>query len=155
MKAPSDKHFIHGSIFWLSNKLQVAGDKQIEGLTTKQWFLLLFVDGIEGEMPTITEIAKEMNTSRQNTAKLLEQLRKKGFVKIVGNPYDWRSQGVVVTEEGRVSLGKVSAIGESFIEQLFIGVSEEDITSVVRVFKQLYKNLDQIGSRTGSGVKEN
>jgi len=99
-------------------------------------------------MPTITEIAKEMNTSRQNTAKLLEQLRKKGFVKIVGNPYDRRSQGVVVTEEGRISLGKVSAIGESFIEQLFIGVSEEDITSVVRVFKQLYKNLDQIDIRT-------
>jgi DNA-binding MarR family transcriptional regulator len=84
MKEPKNlKYLLFGGTFILANKLQFVGDKMVNVLTTKQWFLLLnILELSKEELPTVTSLASVMDTSRQNIAKMLEGLEKEGLVQV-------------------------------------------------------------------------
>lgn len=144
MQAPSERHFIHGSIFLLANKLQKVGDRLTEEITTKQWFLLLVVAGMGDGAPAISAVADFMGTSRQNTAKMLQTLQREGYVGLAPHPEDRRSTTVRLTTKGRRVLDKVSAVGEGEIQRLFKGISDEQVACAVTVLRALSENLQQM-----------
>ncbi len=84
MKIPDrTDHLLFGGTFVLANKLQFVADKSVAGLSTKQWLLLRTIKDMPGDPPpTITRIAAEMDTTRQNVAKMLEILRREGLVQL-------------------------------------------------------------------------
>ena len=59
------KAYIFGTIFTLSNKLQVLGDEFDENITTKQWLFIVGVSKFQ-DPPTISEVANFIGYSRQN-----------------------------------------------------------------------------------------
>ena len=73
LKVPENKQYVlFGGSFVLANKLQWVADKRVGGLTSKQWFLLKTLKDMPSEPKvTITALAKETDTSRQNVAKML------------------------------------------------------------------------------------
>ena len=71
------KEFLFGSIFLLSNKLQALGDGYLKEITLKQWLLLIMIQTINKEQPSVTEVAAFMGSTRQNVRKMLEALEKK------------------------------------------------------------------------------
>ncbi|WP_040951913.1 MarR family winged helix-turn-helix transcriptional regulator, partial [Gorillibacterium massiliense] len=73
---------IFGGLFVLANKLQAIGDRELGEITTKQWFLMMMIEQWGEEPPTLSELAKEMGSSRQNLKQLALKLQEKGFLSI-------------------------------------------------------------------------
>jgi len=151
MKIPENNQYIlFGGTFVLANKLQLVADKKVHGLTTKQWFLLRNLSDLPADPPpTITTLAKETDTSRQNVSKMLKVLQRQGYVLLEGNVEDQRSQSVVLTELGAQALRQVAQEAVPFFAELFSGISEEECAVTAGVLLKLIKNLEKMQMEIG------
>lgn len=143
MKIPENKQYVmFGGAFVLANKLQLVADKRVHGLSTKQWFLLRNLSDLPTDPPpTITMLAKETDTSRQNVSKMLEVLQRQGYVTLHDNPEDRRSQSVVLTEPGAQILRQVAQEAVPFFTELFAGINEQECAASASVIVKLIDNL--------------
>lgn len=143
MKVPdNNQHVLFGGSFILANKLQCVADKTVEGLSTKQWFLLRTLYDMPADpTPTITSLAKETDTSRQNVTKMLEVLQRQNCVIIGDSQYDRRSRTVELTEHGRHMLGGMADQAQGFFENLFSGISGKDCAVAAKVTVKMIENL--------------
>ena len=146
MRIPENKQYIlFGGTFVLANKLQVVADKTVRGLSTKQWFLLRNLSDLPTDPPpTITMLAKETDTSRQNVSKMLETLQQQGYVSLQGNAQDRRSQSVVLTEAGVQILRQLAQEAAPFFMELFSGIGAEECAVAAGVIVKLIAKLGQI-----------
>ena len=145
MKIPENKQFIlFGGIFVLANKLQAVADKTVQGLSTKQWFLLRSLSDMPMEQPpTITLLAKTTDTSRQNTSKMLEVLQRQGYVDLQYNELDHRSQSVVLTDKGTQILRQMAQNSVPFFTELFSNLTTQECEVAAEVVVKLIKKLNQ------------
>jgi DNA-binding MarR family transcriptional regulator len=143
MKIPENNQYIlFGGVFILANKLQLVADKKAHGLSTKQWFLMRNLQDLSMEAPpTITMLAKETDTSRQNVSKMLLTLQKQGFVTLRGSETDRRSQTVEMTIKGKEVLALMSDESTSLFAELFSGISAEESEAAAKVVIKLISNL--------------
>ena len=140
----SEMQFIFGSVFLLANKLQIAGDKITEELTTKQWFLLVMISKMDKELPSMTDIANFTGSTRQNITKMLLILEKKGYITISTLPEDKKSMRVTLTEKCGEHFASKEKSGNELLEKIFAGISLDKLRSVSEVFMAMFENLDII-----------
>lgn len=146
MKIPKNNQYVlFGGSFILANKLQWVADKKIDGISSKQWFLLRTLhDMPKDPMPTITSLAKESDTSRQNVTKMLEVLQRQGCVALSDNPSDSRSHTIKITQRGEQVLGSMAARSQDFFKDLFTDISEEDCSLAAQVLIKMTANLTRM-----------
>ena len=146
MKTPENKQYVmFGGTFVLANKLQAVADKRVEGLSTKQWFLLRNLSDLPiSPPPTITTLAMETDTSRQNISKMLEVLQRQGYVLLQDSTKDRRSQSVILTDAGRQILNQVALEAAPFFKELFVGINEEECNASATVIIKLIENLNRM-----------
>lgn len=146
MKIPENNQYVlFGGSFVLANKLQWVADRTVEGLSTKQWFLLrTLFDMPKDPLPTITALAKETDSSRQNVTKMLEVLERQNCVRLGSNPRDHRSRTVEITEHGLKILGTMAKQSESFFKALFSDIDEEECAAAANVTIKLIENLSKM-----------
>lgn len=146
MKIPENNQYVlFGGTFILANKLQLVADKKARGLSTKQWFLMRNLHDLsEGPPPTITMLAKETDTSRQNVSKMLLTLHKQGYVVLRDSVVDRRSQTVEMTLKGQEVLNQMAGESTPFFAELFNGISSEENEAAANVLIKLITNLKKI-----------
>ncbi|RCX19335.1 DNA-binding MarR family transcriptional regulator [Anaerobacterium chartisolvens] len=148
------KAFIFGSIFTLSNKLQIIGDRLDSNLTVKQWLLLAGIHNSRNEHPTISEVAGIIGNSRQNVKKMLLILEKLGFVKMGNDSNDARVQKVKITEKCLDYLKQREKRELKFLEQLFEGFEPSEIQELIHGISKLEKNIISIARLKHDEEKE-
>lgn len=143
MKIPENKQYVlFGGVFVLANKLQVVADKTMHGMSTKQWFLLRNLSDMPAiPPPTITMLARETDTSRQNVSKMLEALQRQGYVILRDSAEDHRSQTVEMTVAGAQVLRQMAQEAAPFFTELFSGISEEEGAVSAGVVLKMIENL--------------
>lgn len=143
MKKPDNpRHLLFGGIFVLANKLQVVGDKEVEGLSAKQWFLLRnIIEMPQNPPPTVTQIAAEMDTTRQNIAKMLEAAGRDGMVSLTTNAQDRRSHDVKITDKGKQYVAQSDKNAQLFLNNLFAGIEQEKLDIAGGVVVKMLENL--------------
>ncbi len=135
-------YLLFGGVFALANKLQAVGDKMVEGLSTKQWFLTRTIMDMPSEPPpTITQIAREMDTTRQNVTKMLEKMEKGSLITLGGNETDRRSRNVRITELGLSRALEVAKNSQDFLKMVFQGIDPTELDTAGRVVIAMMKNL--------------
>jgi len=146
MKIPnSNQHILFGGIFILANKLKHVAEQKVEGLSVKQWFLLRTLQDMPIEpAPTITSLAKETDTTRQNTTKMLEILHRNGYVVIADNPCDGRSSKIEITEQGLQMLGTMAAGSARFFHELFTDIDDKDLAIAAEVIIKIIEKLSKM-----------
>lgn len=146
MRIPENNQYVlFGGSFVLANKMQWVADRTVKGLSTKQWFLLRSLYDMPKEpMPTITSLANETDTSRQNVTKMLEVLQRQDCVVLGDNPHDHRSRTVEMTEHGLQVLGTMAKQSQGFFEDLFVGVSDEECRAAAQVIVKMIANLSKM-----------
>lgn len=146
MKIPENNQYVlFGGAFILANKLQSVADKKSIGLSTKQWFLMRNLQDLSTESPpTITMLAKETDTSRQNVSKMLSTLQKQGYVILRDSEADRRSQTVEMTIKGKEMLEQMAGRSTYFFAELFNGISGEEIEAAAKVVIKLIENLKKM-----------
>lgn len=138
------KEYLFGSIFLLSNRLQMLGDRYLQEITVKQWFLLVMMHHLDKESPSITEVSAITGSTRQNVRKMLEVLSEKGYVKLSVNPQDKRNLSVTLTAQTYEFFTLFDDRGNAFLEQLFSGISPELLEGSRKTFESFFQNMDEM-----------
>lgn len=151
MNIPENNQYVlFGGTFILANKLQVVADKRVDGLSTKQWFLLRNLQDLPVDPPpTITMLSKETDTSRQNVSKMLLALQKQGYVILQNSEADRRSQTVQMTTSGQEALNQMAEESTSFFAELFNGIGVEESAVAAKVIIKLIDNIKKMQEDLG------
>lgn len=130
----------YSSLFLVSNKIQIAGDKYCEPLTSRQYMTMLAILHIEEDKRTFINIAQKLGTTKQNATQLIKVLEKKGYVNIEPSKLDKRSVNVNVTESGYKILSVCGENGGVYLmADLFRDFSEDEIKILWNLLKKLYR----------------
>ena len=124
MNELEQKAYIFGTIFTLSNKLQVLGDEFDNNITIKQWLFILGVSQFN-EPPTISEVANFIGYSRQNAKRIAAALQQRGFVEIVKDINDARALRIGLTPKCREYFEKRDKREIEYLEKIFPGFEAE------------------------------
>lgn len=140
-----DEHMIFGLLFILGNRLQTIGDGFYEGITCKQWFVLVGISVFKEESPTINELADVIGSSHQNVKQLLLKLEKAGFVTLYTDDKDRRKLRVKMTEKCYEFDRKYAQKQEEFFDQLYDRIGKKELRITKDTLLQLEQNLLNIG----------
>ncbi len=141
------KTYIFGTIFTLSNKLQLLGDKMDKELTVKQWLFLAGVLKCANDAPTITEIATQIGSSRQNIKKIALILEKQGFITMKKDSIDARMLRISLTKTCKLYLKKRETMELQFIKKLFDSFELNELSSLAATITKLEKNIKNMSSK--------
>ena len=136
--------YVFGTIFALSNRLQLLGDKIDAKLTVKQWLFLAGVMNCGHEGPTLTEVAARIGTSRQNVKKIGSILERQGFILMEKDPSDARALRIKLTGACLAHLKRRAPGEQAFIETLFRGFDAGELAAFSDMLKKLEKNADEM-----------
>jgi len=137
----SEEEMIYGLLFAVSNKLQASADRVLPDITSRQHFLLIVLSLFKDKHPSLKEVAEVIGSSYQNVKKLADSLEKKGFIELRQDKLDKRKCNLLVTDKV-LSLTKViDEEAENFMQDLYKGISKNDLRHVIAVLTQMELNL--------------
>ena len=138
------RYLAFGLLFAASNRLETAGDRYLQELTAKQWYLLLCLTTFFERPPTLSQLAGQMGSSRQNVKQLALKLEKKGFVALVRDESDRRALRVAPTERLEEYRAQRQEQDGAFVEELFAGVAPADLAAANRLLLALCNRLEEM-----------
>jgi len=128
----------YATLFSVSNKLQIKGDKILASLTMRQLMTMIAIIHLPKGEASLNGIAKKMGTSKQNTKQLVDALEKKGFVKVIPSEKDKRAYNIVVNEEKQNDFVECYMRGMNFLVEIFKGFTEPELEAFWDMLKRLY-----------------
>ncbi|MGI6713265.1 MAG: MarR family winged helix-turn-helix transcriptional regulator [Bacillota bacterium] len=149
MKLLQKKACIFGTIFTLSNKLQVLGDKFDKNITTKQWLFIVGVSTFK-EPPMISELANFIGYSRQNAKRIAASLQENGYVAISKDESDARALRIELTPKCRKYFEKRNKREIDFLEKIFAGFDAGLTQNVYQGLTKLERNIKEIMKQEGN-----
>ena len=143
MNELQQKAFIFNTIFTLSNRLQVLGNKFDKDITTKQW---LFIIGILkfNEPPMISQVANFIAYSRQNAKRIAAALHESGYSKISNAKNDARALRIELTSKCIEYYKQWDKKEIEFLEKIFTGFNVELTRSVYKGLIKLEQNIKEV-----------
>ena len=114
---------------------------QEQGLDIRQeqWFILFRLY----ENPGLSQselVAKDLN-DHPNITRMIDQLAKRGLVKRETDPEDRRKHLVSLTDEGQEFMVKILPQISVVREQVFAGISQNNIDELLRIFRLIEENI--------------
>lgn len=140
------RYVVFGSVFLLANRLQTVMDSKTEGLTAKQWFVIMML-GMFDNPPTLKELARKCDTSHQNTKQIVLKLEIKGFVRIEKDEIDGRAMRIVATDKCKEWDEENKEYTTSFIETMFKQLTKDQIATTCSSLIKLYDSLGEMQNR--------
>lgn len=137
---------IFARIFQLSNKLQIFLDKQLsnDGLTAKQFFLMIVVNSFENHHPTFTEISERLGSSRQNAKQLALKLEKNGYLLIVKDELDARNRRVSLTKKAQEYWVKRDINDLTSMTTLFSSLSTKQLNVIYQGMIKIFEGVNKL-----------
>jgi DNA-binding MarR family transcriptional regulator len=136
------EQYLFGSILLLANKIQILGDRLIEDISLKQWFLLIMIKNIPTKNPSITDISEYTGSTRQNVKQMLNILEKKGYIQVNKSTADGRALSISLSEKTEDYFEKNEALGDEILDKLFMGIDTGYYDSLINVINILFKNIE-------------
>lgn len=137
---------IFANIFRVSNKLQSKMDENITDITAKQWLLLASLDYFETP-PRLTELAKALDYSHQNTRMLIKKLEEKGYVKTKIDEEDKRAIRIYKMKKSDIWWKNNEDIAYVFIEKMYSDFNDEELFILNKSLYKLFENLEIINEK--------
>lgn len=138
------KAILFATIFMLSNKLQTFGDAYFKEVSTKQWFVLLVLNVMNGYSPTLNELSEVVGSSHQNVKQLVAKLEQKGYVKLAADQADKRRLRISVTPKCEEFVRSYEDKNAEFMNRLFTGLKHEDLDITIRVLEAMKISLERL-----------
>jgi DNA-binding MarR family transcriptional regulator len=141
-KDADDKYVVFAMIFMLSNQLQAIGDVFFKEISTKQWFVLLVLNIMNGYNPTLNELSQAVGSSHQNVKQLVLKLEQKGFVELTKDETDARRLRIKATQKSIELNQAYHEKNEVFMDQLFNGFNKEELFIAKKVMDTMKTRLE-------------
>lgn len=131
----------YASLYSLTNKLQIKGDKYFDLLTSRQFMTMMAILHLPEEKTTLNNIARKLGTSKQNIKTLIDSIAQKGYVATVPSIRDKRAINVRITDLGNRVMMEGNKRGLDFFADAFADFSIEELETLWKLLKKLY-NFD-------------
>lgn len=136
----AQKSYIYCSIFSLSNRLQLIGDRRCEDISTKQSFVLANVALFDDYTLNLKDTAQLVGTSSQNVKKIVSILENKGYVTVAKDERDGRNRRIALTEKGKAYYAHRVKQEELYMEELFEGFDDNSVSELYKGLRNLMDN---------------
>ena len=134
------KKLLFSGVFVDENRLHAILDRNLKGITSKQW-LLLVVSSSFDTPPDLTTLGRVLGCSRQNIKKLALSLEKDGLLTLSPSTSDKRSLCVSLLDRGKAIIEESKAIEDKVYTALFRDFSEDEINQYYRLSEKFSKGL--------------
>ncbi|MEE0929428.1 MAG: MarR family transcriptional regulator [Acutalibacteraceae bacterium] len=132
---------LFGVICKINNQYYAIGEKFYNEISIKQEYLLSVMEYKFSEHPpTLNQLATYTGCSHQNVKQIVLKLVSKGYLRIEQDEKDRRKRLVYFTEKYYQNKSDFTRRREKFMENLFEGVTEEEICSTINIIKKISNN---------------
>ena len=129
----------YATLFSLSNKIQVKGDKYFECLTTRQFMAMIAIVHLPEDKTTLNNIAKKLGTTKQSVKQMITIMENKGYLIVEPSQRDKRAVNVKITESGKEVMLKCAEKGIYFFLDLFKDFTTEEMETLWGLLKKMYR----------------
>ena len=136
-------YVLFGSLLAMGNRLQAAGDRFYDEITTKQWFVLAVLENFSAP-PTLGELARGVGSSHQNVKQLVLKLQQKGYVALAQDGRDARKNRVHRTPKCAELPEKYGARQQEFMRALYTGIRADEAEQAAGVLARMLQNLEKM-----------
>ena len=140
-----DLFFAHQSLmtlFLVTNKLQMQGDKHLEDLTIRQILAIPALFHAPGGKATINHIARSMGTTKQSAKQIVAALTKKGYLSVVPSKQDKRAVNIEISAEGQAAFHRCSERTDEFLAEIFCNFTAEELETFCILLQKLHGSDD-------------
>jgi len=136
---------LFGTVFMLAESWKHRMDDMLrpDRLTTKQWMLLMTVEGLGPDAPTLGQAAARYGASHQAVKKLAIRLEKAGFLTLEQDPADRRSVRLRLTPHHYEYWQSRTETHRKDLSNLFSGVDDTALTVTVTALTALFSNSEE------------
>ena len=152
----------YSTLMSAANKVENRADKNIKGLTSRQYMAILAVLHLPPEETTIRNIAHKLGTTKQNANRLIAAIEKKGYLTVSGSKKDKRAVNIRVADSCLPVLLECAENGTAFLSDIFREFTENELKTLWRLLKKLhrfdgqeYAGFEDDANRRLGGVDEN
>jgi Transcriptional regulators len=126
------------TLFLVTNKLQMQGDKRLKDITIRQMLAIPALVHAPDGKATINHLARSMGTTKQSAKQIVDAMERKGYLSVVPSAQDKRAVNVVVTPEGQEAFRFCSERTDEFLADIFCNFSTEELETLCAFLKKLY-----------------
>jgi DNA-binding MarR family transcriptional regulator len=131
-------------IFRVNGRLLAAGDRLVAGLsmTSGRWQVLGAIALAPAAEP-VARLARNMGLTRQGVQRIVNELRRQGFIELRPNPHHLRAKLVTLTAKGRKAYGDAIGLQVPWANALANGLKPQQIAAAKRLLETLRRRLEQ------------
>ena len=111
-------------------------------LTIVQHHTLVYLVHQENHTAELKAIEREFHVSQPTVAGIAQRLEAKGYVEALGNPRDKRVKLIRLTQQGEELCRRSWEKMKSRMNAMTAGLSEEDLSELVRLLDVVYRNIE-------------
>jgi len=127
------------SLFSVTNKLQIQGDKHLQEMTIRQILAIPALFHAPDGKATINHIARSMGTTKQNAKQIVDAMQRKGYVAVAPSERDKRAVNITITPKGEQIFKVCSERIDEFLADLFGDFSTEEMEILYKLLHKLYQ----------------
>jgi DNA-binding MarR family transcriptional regulator len=132
------------SLFSVTNKLQIQGDKYLQDLTIRQMLVIPAIIHAPDGKATINHIARTLGTTKQNVKQIINIMEKKKYISTAPSTQDKRALNITVTPEGKQAFKTCSERVDIFLADIFSDFTTKDLEKFCRLLEKLHRLPDSL-----------
>jgi DNA-binding MarR family transcriptional regulator len=134
-------------LFRLNGRILTAGDQLTKdiGLTSARWQVLGAIALAHAPQP-VAHIARRMGITRQSVQRIVNELKREGFLELASNPHHQRALLVTLTEKGSTAYAATTSRQIPWANRLASKLTQRNLEAAVEVLRTL---SDQLHERAG------
>ncbi|MDB5623729.1 MAG: MarR family transcriptional regulator [Devosia sp.] len=139
----------------VGRELSVAFDVHLKDLnltTARARVLLLLLPSADGVSQA--GVTDHLRVEHPTAVRILDGLEGLGYIQRVPSPDDRRARMIVLTPEGRIIAGKVSAIVSALNDSLIAQLDPAEVEITSRVLLKLLAGLQIMKTGAGAAIQE-
>jgi MarR family transcriptional regulator for hemolysin len=139
----------------VGRELSVAFDVHLKDLnltTARARVLLLLLPSADGVSQA--GVTDHLRVEHPTAVRILDGLEGLGYIQRVPSPDDRRARMIVLTPEGRIIAGKVSAIVSALNDSLIAQLDPAEVEITSRVLLKLLAGLQIMKTGAGAAIEE-
>ncbi|WP_282134505.1 MarR family winged helix-turn-helix transcriptional regulator [Seonamhaeicola maritimus] len=107
------------------------------GISLQQFNVLRILRGQKGNSVTLATIQERMIAKMSNTTRLVDKLKKKGYVQKELNKENKRKIDITITREGLELLDKIDTLINSAEKKIISSITNEEAHELIRLLEKI------------------
>ena len=125
-------------------KKRISQMENEEYRITHEQLGLLHAIGMKEDDVIQKDMAEFMGKDKSTILRLIDSLEDKDFVRRVTDKNDRRKNYIMVTKAGEKAIAEFKSMGKSIMEDLKVGINENDILIFQKVLNQIRNNAENL-----------